>query len=88
MIQDHTSRVNSTIHNANRTAANKLIREAVGTKIDAVIDYAADPVIGADSAPLDPTVFLDGLHPTQASQNKMAVIYTAALDNLFAHIAP
>lgn len=78
------------IHNARRVEANKLIRAAVGKQIDAVIDFAADPVMGTDSAPLDTTLYLDGVHPTNAcalgcgGQGKLAVIYKAAVDALLA----
>jgi hypothetical protein len=87
-----TSPVYDARHNSNRIEANNLIRAAVGAEIDAVIDFAADPVMGTDSAPLDKTLFYDGLHPTNAcamgcgGQGRLAVIYKAALDDLLAQM--
>ena len=87
-----TSPIHDAKHNTNRIEANNLIRAAVGVEIDAVIDFAADPVMGTDDAPLDKTLFYDGLHPTNAcamgcgGQGRLAVIYKAAVDGLLAQI--
>ena len=72
-------------HAARRTVVNTAIREAVGSKIDAVIDYAADPTIGPDAAACDAKWFKDGLHPTEyasGGQGIMARVYTRAVDDL------
>lgn len=77
-------------HNKRRAVANSAIRQAVGVHIDAVIDFAADPVIGPDSAPCNRSLYYDGLHPTDGNsagtggQNKLAVIYTPVVDRLLA----
>ena len=73
-----------------RAIVNPLIRTGVGTHIDAVIDYAADPVIGTDAAACNTSLYYDGLHPTDGcgmgcgGQGKLAVIYTAVVDRLLA----
>jgi hypothetical protein len=71
--------------NAKRQPVNAGIRAAVDTKIDGVIDYAADPVIGTDAAACDKALFQDGVHPTdggtgKGGQDRLAAIYTAAID--------
>lgn len=71
---------NSAEHNSRRAAANAAIRAAVGNQIDAVIDFAADAVIGPDAAACDTSLYYDRLHPTEAGQQRMAMIYTAAVD--------
>ena len=62
---------------------------AVGTKIDAVIDFAADPVMGPDQAACDQTLYLpDGIHPTYGAaggvggQGKLELIYAPVVDRL------
>jgi hypothetical protein len=70
--------------------ANPAIRAAVGVHIDAVIDFAADPVMGPDSAAQNKQLYHDGLHPTSGcgmgcgGQGKLAVIYTPVVDRLLA----
>lgn len=74
--------------NANRAVVNAAIRAAAGAKIDAVIDYAADPDLGLDAAACNTTWYQDGLHPTDGSssyaggQGRMALIYAKTLDQL------
>ena len=70
--------------NARRVEQNKLIRAALGTHIDAVIDYAADPRIGDDADALDQTLFPDGLHPSAKGHAIMAEIYGPVVDRLLA----
>ncbi|MGK6322569.1 SGNH/GDSL hydrolase family protein [Sphingomonas sp. DT-51] len=76
------------LHAERRQIVNAEIRAAVGHEIDAVIDFAADPVMGPDAAPLDKTLYKDGLHPTDGApggaggQGKLALIYAKALDAL------
>ena len=71
--------------NTNRVPVNAGIRAAVGTKIDAVYDFAADPVMGTDAAACDTTLFVDGVHPTNGvagldGQERLAPIYATAVD--------
>ena len=73
------------IHAARRPIVNAAIRRAVGSKIDAVIDYAADPEIGPDAAACDTKWYGDGMHPTKyasGGQGVMARVYTRAVDDL------
>ena len=72
--------------NQRRGAVNAAIRAALGSRIDAVIDYAADPAIGDDADACDPAVFYDGLHPTTAAQSRMYALYRPAVEALVAHI--
>jgi trimeric autotransporter adhesin len=51
---------------------------------DGVIDFAAEPLIGADGASANGTNFNpDGIHPTQVMQNRMGVIASNALNYYF-----
>jgi lysophospholipase L1-like esterase len=73
--------------NARRAEINAALRRAVGTRIDAVIDFAADPIIGPDSAAMDTKLFQDGVHPTSCGpgcggQGRMAQIYAPVVDAL------
>ncbi|MBY9062903.1 SGNH/GDSL hydrolase family protein [Sphingomonas yunnanensis] len=78
----------TSIHNERRQIVNAELRAAVGHEIDAVIDFAADPVMGPDTAPLDKALYKDGLHPTDGApggvggQGKLALIYAKAVDAL------
>lgn len=65
-----------------RVEVNKAIRAAVGTRIDGVIDYAADGTIGDDADACDNNKYSDGVHPSFTGQQRMAVIYGAAVDSL------
>lgn len=75
-------------HNIRRRDVNAAIRAAVGTRIDAVIDFSADADMGTDPAACDTRWYVDGVHPTDGTtsytggQGRMAVIYTEALDRL------
>lgn len=75
-------------HNATRTLVNNLIRNAVGSKIDAVIDFAGSPVMGSDSAAMNKTLYGDGVHPTDPSYGpgsghvELAKIYTPVVEML------
>lgn len=44
-------------YTSRRPAANDLIRKAEGVEIDRVIDFAANPVVGPDSAAVDANLF-------------------------------
>jgi lysophospholipase L1-like esterase len=78
------------LHNGRRHIVNAAIRSAVGSKIDAVIDFAADPVIGPDVAARDKKLFSDGIHPTDPSlgagsgQERMFIVYAPVLNKLIA----
>lgn len=71
-----------------RKDANAAIRAAVGSHIDAVIDFAADPVMGPDAAAKDVSLYRDGTHPTDGcgigcgGQGRLAAIYTPVVDRL------
>jgi lysophospholipase L1-like esterase len=67
-----------------RPLANAAIRAAVGAHIDAVIDFAADPTIGPDSAAANPALYPDGLHPSASAQATMSTIYGPVVDRLLA----
>ncbi len=73
---------NNASHNTTRAALNEIIRDNVGVHIDAVIDYAADPVIGPDAAAKDLTLYSDGLHPTGSGQERMFQVYKPVVDKL------
>lgn len=76
-------------HNAlfstRRAEANTAIRAAVGTRIDAVIDFAADPRFGGDAAGCDTANYPDGVHPSDLVQRRMAEVYGPAADALLRH---
>jgi lysophospholipase L1-like esterase len=86
----------SNTFNSQRATINTAIRAAVGTHIDAVIDYAADSLMGPDSAPLNSTIWKsDGLHPTDGSgflgaggQSGLARVYAPVMDSLLGLTAP
>jgi hypothetical protein len=66
-----------------RAAVNAAIRAAVGTKIDLVIDFAADPEMGDDADACLTTFYqADGVHPNFAGQTRMAVTYGPGIDRL------
>ena len=67
-----------------RVLANAAIRAAVGTRIDAVIDFAANPIMGDDADACNAVYYSDGLHPTFAGQQQMLVTYRTAVDALIA----
>ena len=51
-------------HNALRGPLAALLRAAVGSQIDGVVDFEADPIMGHDSAATNLQLFSDGVHPT------------------------
>ncbi|WP_193753041.1 SGNH/GDSL hydrolase family protein [Sphingomonas endophytica] len=78
-------------HKERRPIVNAAIRQAlVDKRIDGVIDFAADPVMGPDEAACDKTLFKDGIHPTDGNTDlvggsgKMALIYERAVDKMLA----
>ncbi len=42
----------------------QIIEDAVGTKIDGIIDFGRHEIMGHDGAPLNLQLYKDGLHPT------------------------
>ncbi|MEO6982044.1 MAG: SGNH/GDSL hydrolase family protein, partial [Edaphobacter sp.] len=50
---------------------------------DGIIDFAADPTLGADGASVTSAFQGDHIHPTQASQNRMGVIASNSLNYYF-----
>jgi lysophospholipase L1-like esterase len=74
-ICTHNPRSDATF-NANRAIADPALRLFPGQgKCDFVVDWAADPTWGPDSAVLNQTLYPDGTHPSQAGQNNMEAIY-------------
>nr|WP_246848159.1 DUF1996 domain-containing protein [Sphingomonas beigongshangi] len=75
-------------HNQRRAIVNPAIRAAVGSKIDGVLDFAADDALGPDAAACDKSLYKDGLHPTDGGtdlsggEGRLARIYIAGLDAL------
>jgi lysophospholipase L1-like esterase len=65
-----------------RPVVNAAIRGAVGTHIDAVIDFAADPRIGDDADALDRSLYPDGQHPSGSAHAIMVSIYGPVVDQL------
>lgn len=65
-----------------RLAYNALVRaNAAGT--DAVIDVAAEPSMGAyPTAPDDPALYADRIHPTSLGYERLALIYAFAINQL------
>lgn len=60
---------------------NALVR-ANSAGADAIIDFAADPLMGAATAPNDTTLYVDKLHPTTLGQDKLAAIVYPIVNNL------
>jgi hypothetical protein len=74
-ISTHNPR-NDTTFNAHRAVADPALRRFPSQgKCDFVVDWAADPSWGPDSAAANPAYFPDGTHPSQAGQNNMEAGY-------------
>lgn len=67
-------------HNSKRAVANPLIRAAVGTQFDFVIDFAANADMGTDADANNTAKYSDGIHPTSAGHVFLEVIYRAAVN--------
>jgi lysophospholipase L1-like esterase len=67
--------------NAARSYINPLIRAAVGTRIDAVVDWAADPLMGAEATAANTTYFTDGLHPSNRGKAHLSMIARRPIDS-------
>ena len=68
--------------NTNREYANPVIRSWVGSHVDAVFDFAADPVMGPDAAALNPAWYPDGIHPSAAGQAVLETLYRPVVNGL------
>lgn len=64
-----------------RLAYNALV-VANSAAADLVLDLAADPVMGATSAPADTAKYVDKVHPTSTGYGYLAPLYTAALQTV------
>ena len=81
MISRTGTGANGASNDANKDAYDALIlSQARSAGADGIIDYAANPLLGADGANSNTTYFqADGIHPTQTGVNLMA---TAASNSL------
>lgn len=64
-----------------RLAYNALV-VANSAAADLVLDLAADPVMGAATAPADTAKYVDKVHPTTTGYGYLAPLYTAALQTV------
>lgn len=64
-----------------RLAYNSLVRRN-GAGVDAVVDWAADPVVGDGVNPSASSFYVDGLHLTMSGQQRLAIVDRAALATL------
>lgn len=68
-------------HNARRNIANPLLRAAVGTHIDFIIDFDTDAQMGIDTAAADyPANWADTIHPSATGHARLEPIYRAAVN--------
>lgn len=66
--------------NRRRAELATILRSA--TWADGLADYAADTTIGGDGAAGQPTLFQDGVHPTDHGQRVLANVYKPRMDAL------
>lgn len=66
-----------------RDSVDPEYRTWVGTRVDAVVDFALDPFVGLDATVNDPAWFSDGIHPNDVGQARMAVIFQDTLFSEF-----
>ncbi|MGY4513088.1 hypothetical protein [Bradyrhizobium sp. USDA 3650] len=83
-ISTHNPR-NEIIFNVNRAAADAALRRFPDEgKCDFVVDWAADPTWGPDSAAANQVLYPDGTHPSQGGQSNMEANYfRPTLNSLF-----
>lgn len=76
---------NDVAFNANRAIADPAMRLFPSQgKCDFIVDWAADPTWGPDSAAANQILYPDGTHPSQAGQSNMeAKFFRPALNSLF-----
>lgn len=65
-----------------RASVNSAIRSWVGTRIDAVVDFAADSTMGQNTSSANTTYFADGVHPTSAGATIMKGIFETAINSI------
>lgn len=74
-IWTHNPRNDSAFY-ANRAITDPALRRfPIEGKCDFVVDWAADPTWGPDSAAANQALYPDGTHPSQAGQNNMEAEY-------------
>jgi lysophospholipase L1-like esterase len=61
-------------------SVNAILRGAVGTQFDRLIDFAADSILGDPAQTGDTTYRSDGLHPTGAGQARFTDISNGEID--------
>lgn len=66
---------------AERLTYNSLVR-GNGAGVDAIVDWAADPVVGDGVNPAASPFYVDGLHLTMSGQQRLAIVDHAALASL------
>jgi lysophospholipase L1-like esterase len=68
----------TSIPEAARTEFNSLIRSD-NRLYDALADFGADPTMGVSTAPLDKTLYQDGVHPTAYGHSLLSEVERVAL---------
>lgn len=83
-ISTHNPR-NEGLFNVNRATADGALRRFPSEgKCDFVVDWAADPTWGPDSAAANQALYPDGTHPSQGGQSNMEANYfRPTLNSLF-----
>ena len=67
--------------NAARNYVNPIMRTWVGVHVDAIADFAADPVMGPDAASSDTDLYSDGTHPTALGQSHLFDVFSPVFDS-------
>jgi lysophospholipase L1-like esterase len=81
LLPHGTAHGGSANYNAERNAnVNPMIRAAVGNEIDAVVDWAADPILGPDAAGNDTSIYGDAIHPTSLGRSHMTRVLAPVLN--------
>lgn len=80
-------------HNGLRSEVSRLLYAAIDTQIDGVIDFGADPMMGAVASTYNLQLYKDGLHPTDrnwrgamAGHDYLYRIYDEALEPVVAKV--
>lgn len=68
--------------NVRRNDYNTIVRTWVGTHVDAIADFAADPIMGPDGASDNTTYYSDGLHPTAAGHVVLEPIWSGSVNGV------
>ena len=74
--------------NSRRSTINAAIATWVGVHCDAIVDFAADPTMGPNSAAngvstYNATYYADGVHPTNAGHVILETVYRAVINSLY-----